>query len=178
MEIEKRIKSEEIVGEGEIKNNNNSEKIPIKLLRVKSEKVAYIPYVGSYDKIPELMQEVAQWLMEKKLKMTGLVYGTYFNSPEEVTEDKLQYEIGFGFEGEVIPEGKVGIKEIPEHSVLAAMHKGPYTKVGPVIHALIAYSIKDNYDIVGPISEAYFNDPMVTPEEELLTEVRLPVIKR
>ena len=168
MEIEKRIKSEEIVGEGEIKNNNNSEKIPIKLLRVKSEKVAYIPYVGSYDKIPELMQEVAQWLMEKKLKMTGLVYGTYFNSPEEVTEDKLQYEIGFGFEGEVIPE----------HSVLAAMHKGPYTKVGPVIHALIAYSIKDNYDIVGPISEAYFNDPMVTPEEELLTEVRLPVIKR
>ena len=53
MEIEKRIESEEIVGEKEIKNNNNSKKTLIKLLRVKSEKVAYIPYVGSYDKIPE-----------------------------------------------------------------------------------------------------------------------------
>ncbi|MGO9388593.1 MAG: GyrI-like domain-containing protein [Methanobacterium sp.] len=150
----------------------------IKEKRIEEAKVAYIPYVGSYDKIPELMQEVAQWLMEKKLEMTGLVYGTYFNSPEEVTDDKLQYEIGFGFEGEVIPEGKVGIKEIPEHSVLAAMHKGPYTKVGPVIHAVIEYSVENDYDIVGPISEAYFNDPMVTPEEKLLTEVRLPVIKR
>ncbi len=41
MEIEKRIESEEIVGEKEIKNNNNSKKTLIKLLRVKSEKVAY-----------------------------------------------------------------------------------------------------------------------------------------
>lgn len=146
--------------------------------RIEEAKVAYIPYVGSYDKIPELMQEVGKWVMEKKLEMTGLVYGTYFNSPEDVSEDKLQYEIGFGFKGEAEQEGKIGIKEIPEHSVLAAMHKGPYTNVGPVIHAVIEYAVKNDYDIVGPISEAYFNDPMVTPEEELLTEVRLPVIKR
>jgi effector-binding domain-containing protein len=58
------------------------------------------------------------------------------------------------------------------------MHKGPYTKVGPTIHTVIEYSVENEYDIVGPISEAYFNDPMITPEEELLTEVRLPVIKR
>lgn len=148
--------------------------------RIKEERAAYIPYMGSYDKIPELMGEVAQWLIDKGLKMTGLVYGTYFNTPEEVSEDKLQYEIGFGFEGKIttMQEGKIGIKEIPEHTVLAAMHKGPYTEVGPVIHAVIDYAVKNDYDIVGPISEAYFNDPLVTPEEELLTEVRIPVIKR
>ena len=178
MEIEKRIKNEEIVGEKEIKNNNNSENIPIKLIRVKSEIVAYIPFIGSYDNIPKLMQEVGEWLMGKKLEMTGLVYGTYFNTPEEVSEDKLQYEIGFGFKGNAEPEDKIGIKEIPEHTVLAAMHKGPYTEIGPVIHAVIDYAVENNYDIVGPISEAYFNDPMVTPEEELLTEVRIPVIKK
>lgn len=146
--------------------------------RIEQAKVAYIPYVGSYSKIPELMGEVAQWLMDRDLKMTGLVYGTYFNTPEEVSEDKLQYEIGFAFEGNAMPEGKIGIKEIPEHTVLAAMHKGAYTEVGPVIHAVIDYAVENEYDIVGPISEAYFNDPMVTPEEELLTEVRIPVIKR
>lgn len=148
--------------------------------RIEEAKVAYIPFMGSYDKIPELMGEVAQWLMDKKLEMTGLVYGTYFNTPEEVPEEKLQYEIGFGFEGQVdtMQDGKIGIKEIPEHTVLAAMHKGPYTEVGPVIHAVIDYAVQNDYDIVGPISEAYFNDPMVTPPEELLTEVRIPVIKR
>lgn len=147
--------------------------------RIKEEKVAYIPYIGSYDKIPELMAEVAQWLVDKGFKMTGLVYGTYFNTPEQVNEDKLQYEIGFGFEGKIttMQEGKIGIKEIPEHTVLAALHIGPYNKVGPVIHAVIDYAVENDYDIVGPISEAYLNDLMVTPEEELLTEVRIPVIK-
>jgi len=147
--------------------------------RIEEAKVAYIPHMGSYDKIPELMGEVAQWLMDKKFKMTGLVYGTYFNTPEQVSEDKLQYEIGFGFEGKIttMQEGKIGIKEIPEYTALTAIHKGPYTDVGPVIHAVIDYAVKNNYDIVGPISEAYFNDPMETPEEELLTEVRIPVIK-
>lgn len=150
----------------------------IKEKRIEEAKVAYMPYMGSYAKIPELRQEVTQWLMDKDLKMTGLVYGTYFNSPEEVSEDKLQYEIGLGFEGVAEPEGKIGIKEIPEHTVLTAMHQGAYTDIGPAIHAVIDYAVKNDYDIVGPISEAYFNDPMVTPEEELLTEVRIPVIKR
>lgn len=146
--------------------------------RIEEAKVAYVPYIGSYAKIPELMSEVAQWLVDKNLKMTGLVYGTYFNTPEEVSEDKLQYEIGYGFEGDAVQEGKIGIKEIPEHTVLAAMHKGPYTEVGPTIHTVINYAVENEYDIVGPISEAYFNNPNDTPEEELLTEVRIPVIKR
>lgn len=147
--------------------------------RIKDERVAYIPYVGSYDKIPELIGEVAQWLEEKEFKATELVYGTYFNSPEFVSEDQLQYEIGFGFEGKItaMQEGKIGIKEIPEHTVLATLHEGPYTNVGPVIHAVVDYAEKNGYDIVGPISEAYLNSPLDTPEEELLTEVRIPVIK-
>lgn len=147
--------------------------------RIEEERVAYIPYMGSYDKIPELIAEVAQWLVDKDFEMTGLIYGTYFNSPENVSEDKLQYEIGFGFEGKItaLREGKIGIKEIPEHTVLAAIHKGPYNEVGPVIHAVIDYAVKNSYDIVGPISEAYLNNPNDTPGEELLTEVRIPVIK-
>lgn len=145
--------------------------------RIEEAKVAYIPYRGSYDKIPELMQEVGQWVMKKNLQMTGRVYGTYFNSPEDVAEEDLQYEIGFSFEGNAEPEGKIGIKEIPEHTVLAAMHKGPYTEVGPVIHGVVDYAVKNDYDIVGPVTEVYLNDPMEVPESELLTEVQFPVIK-
>jgi effector-binding domain-containing protein len=150
----------------------------IKEKRIEETKVAYIPYRGSYDKIPEYMQEVGQWVMEKGLEMTGTVYGTYYNSPEDVPEEDLQYEIGFSFAGEAQQEGRVGVKDIPEHTVLSAMHKGPYTAVGPVIHAVVEYAIDNGYDIVGPISEVYMNDPSITPENEWLTEVRLPVIKR
>jgi AraC family transcriptional regulator len=146
--------------------------------RIEEAKVAYIPHKGSYEWIPNLMQEVGQWVINKGLQMTGRVYGTYYNSPEDVSEENLQYEIGFSFTGNAEPEGKVGIKEIPEHTVLAAMHKGPYTEVGPVIHSIVDYAVKNGYDIVGPVTEVYLNDPMEVPESELLTEVQFPVIKR
>ena len=145
--------------------------------RIEETKVAYIPYSGSYDRIPEYIQEVGQWVMEKGLEMTGRVYGTYFNSPEDVAEEDLQYEIGFSFAGDAMPEGKIGIKEIPEHTVLSAMHQGPYTEVGPVIHAVVDYAVENGYDIVGPVTEVYLNDPAEVPESELLTEVQFPVIK-
>lgn len=141
-------------------------------------KVAYINCTGSYEKIPEYIQEVGQWVMHKELEMTGMVYGTYYNSPEEVSEEELQYEIGFSFEGEVEGDEKVNIKEIPSKMVLTAIHKGPYTEVGPVIHELAEYAITNKYDIVGPITEVYLNDPSLVDVSELLTEVQFPVMKK
>ena len=37
--------------------------------RIEEAKVAYIPYSGSYNRIPEYIQEVGQWVMEKNLEM-------------------------------------------------------------------------------------------------------------
>ena len=146
--------------------------------RIKETKVAYAQFKGSYDKISEHMQEVGQLVIDDDLEMTGMVYGSYFNSPEEVSEEELEYEIGFSFDGDLkLQEGKLGFKEIPEHTVLVAKHKGPYTNVGPVIHAIAEYADKNGYDIVGPVTEVYLNDPSQVSPDELLTEVRFPVIK-
>jgi effector-binding domain-containing protein len=139
--------------------------------------VVYIDCKGSYLKIPDYMQELGTWVMKKDLEMTGLVYGTYYNSPEEVAEEELLYEIGFSVNGNIVEEENIKSKTIPEHTVVAAMHKGPYTNVGPVIHAVAEYAISNGYNIVGPITEVYFNDPNVVDEEELLTEVQFPVMK-
>jgi AraC family transcriptional regulator len=147
----------------------------IKEKRIPETKVAYIPYMGNYDKIPELIQEVGEWVMENGLEMTGMVYGTYFNSPEDVPEEDLKYEIGFSIAGDAEPEGKVKIKEIPEHIVLSALHKGPYNEVGRAIRAISEYSVKHDYKVVGPVTEVYLNDPTQVPERKLRTEVRIPV---
>jgi len=146
--------------------------------RIEETRVAYAQFKGSYSKIPEHMQEVGQWVIDEGLEMTGMVYGSYFNSPNEVPEEELEYEIGFSFKGDLkIQEGKLGYKEIPEHSVLTATHKGPYTNVGGVIRKIAQYAAENGYDVVGPVTEVYLNDPNEVSSEELLTEVRFPVIK-
>ncbi len=145
--------------------------------RIKDTQVAFMRYRGGYDKIPELIAEVVEWVTGKGLNMTGMIYGAYFNSPEDVPPEKLRYEIGASFEGSASDEGNVMVKIIPEHTVIATLHKGPYTEVGPVIHGLAEYADKNGYDIIGPVTEVYLNNPNETDPSELLTEVQFPVIK-
>ena len=145
--------------------------------RIDDAQVAFIRYRGGYENIPRLIAEVVEWVMNKGLNMTGMIYGAYFNSPEDVSPEELVYEIGASFEGSANDEGNVQVKIIPEHTVLAAMHKGPYTEVGPVIHGIAEYAVKNGYDIIGPVTEIYLNNPNEVPENELIIEVRFPVIK-
>jgi len=143
--------------------------------RINNTQVAFIRYRGPYDKIPELIGDVVGWVMGKGLTMTGMIYGAYFNRPDAVPPEELFYEIGTSFEGTANDEGSVQVKLIPEHTVVATMHKGPYDQVGPVIDGLAKYAIENGYDIIGPVTEIYLNSQEEV--EELLTEVRFPVIK-
>ncbi|MDI9614045.1 GyrI-like domain-containing protein [Methanothermobacter sp.] len=144
---------------------------------VEGVRVAYGECSGSYDRIPQYIAEVAEWVIENGLQMTGRVYGTYYNSPEDVSEDELVYEIGVSIAGEAEPSEKIKIKNLPAHRVLATLHEGPYTEVGPAIHALIDYAIENGYEITGPVTEVYLNSPLEVDESELLTEVQIPVKK-
>ncbi len=145
--------------------------------RMQDTQVAFIRYRGPYDKIPELMGEVIEWVMNKNLNMTGMIYGAYFNRPDDVPPEELFYEIGASFEGTASDEGNVQVKIIPEHTVVATMHNGPYDQVGPIIDGLAKYAIENGYDIIGPVTEVYLNSPNEVKPEELLTEVQFPVIK-
>lgn len=145
--------------------------------RMPEIQVAFIRYRGSYDKIPELIEEVITWVLNKGLTMTGMIYGAYFNRPDDVPPEQLFYEIGASFEGNAKDEGNVQVKIIPEHTVVATMYKGPYDQVGPVIDGLAKYAIENSYDIIGPVTEVYLNNPNEVAPEELLTEIQFPVIK-
>jgi len=144
--------------------------------RIKDTQVAFIRYRGPYDMIPELIEEVISWVMKKDLNMTGMIYGAYFNRPEDVPPEELFYEIGASFEGNAKDEGNVQVKIIPEHTVVLTMHKGPLDQIGPVIEGLANYAVENGYDIIGPVTEIYLNNPKEVKPEELLTEVRFPVI--
>ena len=86
-----------------------------------------ISYKGSYDEVPVLMGEVVGFIMAKKLQIVGPPFGVYFNSPQEVQVEELQYEVGMPFAGETMEEGRVKIKTTPEQLVLSTTYKGPYS---------------------------------------------------
>jgi AraC family transcriptional regulator len=145
---------------------------------VEETQVAYIPAKGPYDQIMELFGELMGFVMGKGLQMTGPPYGVYYNSPMEVPQEELLFEVGAPFRGEAEEEGKIKIKKIPALTVLSTVHKGSYSEVSSVYMALAEYALKNGYEIVGPPMEIYLSNPSEVAEEDLLTEIRFPVVKK
>ena len=150
----------------------------VKLKKTKPMQVAVVSHVGPYSESGKLYGEIAKWLGQKRLKITGPPFGWFYDNPEEVPAHKLRSEVGFPFKGEAMPEGEIKIKKIPAQEVLYTMHKGPYREVGPSYTALFQYAKEKGYIPLGCPVEIYLNDPAKVRESELLTEVQVPVKKK
>ena len=140
--------------------------------------VAFILKNGSYGQIPETLGKVVEWLMSKKVEIQMPVYGLYYNSPMEVAEKDLKWEVGAAFIGDLEGEEDIQIKEIPEHEAVSTIFKGPYGEAASVYTALIEHAQNEGYQIAGPPLESYLNSPDEVPESELLTEIQFPVMKK
>jgi len=150
----------------------------VKLKKTESMQAATISHVGPYSEISKLYQEIAKWLRQKQLKITGPPFGWFYDNPEKVPANKLRSEVGFPFKGEAKPEGNIKIKKIPAQEVLYTTHKGPYREVGPAYATLFQHAKEKGCIPQGCPMEIYLNDPAKVPESELLTEIQLPIKKQ
>jgi len=150
----------------------------VKLKKAKPMHVATIRHVGPYGEVGKLYEEIAKWLKQKQLKITGPPLGWFHDNPEKVPARKLRSEVGIPFKGEAKPEGNIKIKKISAQEVLYTIHKGPYSEVGPAYTALFQNAKEKGYIPQGCPMEIYLNDPAKVPETELLTEIQLPVKKK
>jgi effector-binding domain-containing protein len=108
--------------------------------------------------------------------------GVYFNSPEEVPEDELLWEIQWPLGGDVAPgepdDRGFGVKHVEQYDAASTIYKGPYENMSGVYGALVPWIMENGYEIAGPAEEVYLNDPGSVPKEELLTEARFIVKKK
>jgi len=150
----------------------------VKLKKTQPMQVATISHVGPYEEAGKLYQEIAKWLRQKQLKITGPPLGWFYDNPEKVPAHKLRSEVGIPFKGEAKSEGDIKIKKIPAQEVLYTIHKGPYKEVGPAYASLFKHANEKGYTPLGCPMEIYLNDPAKVKESELLTEVQVPIKKK
>jgi AraC family transcriptional regulator len=150
----------------------------IKLKVVPEHQVAFIYHKGGFEKIPEYLGEVVEWLIDKGLEIREPVYGVYYNSPLEVSDDELEWEVGASFVGDAEGEGKIQVQIIPEQEVVSTIFKGPYAEASSAYLFLYEYTVDKGLQITGPVKEIYLNSPEAVSESELMTEVQIPVLKK
>ncbi|EKF86219.1 GyrI-like domain-containing protein [Methanobacterium formicicum] len=150
----------------------------IEIKNIPEYQVAFILKKGSYQQIPDTLGKVVGWLMVKNVEIQMPVYGLYYNSPVDVSEEELEWEVGAAFVGELEGEADIKIKTVPSHEAVRTVFKGPYGDAASVYMDLIQYAANEGYQITGPVLESYLNDPSEVSQSEALTEIQFPVVKK
>ena len=75
----------------------------------------------------------------------------------------------------VITDQEIAIRTLPGGKCLSVVYKGPYTGLHEAWSRILAYAEEREFAIAGQEKELYYNDPAKVPDEDLLTELQLPI---
>lgn len=112
-----------------------------------------------------------------RVKVTGPIM--FICHDEEYKETDADIEVALPISGRIaVEDPKMEVKTLPAITAISVVYRGPYQGVEAGYNRIFAYAAENNLEpsgSFGPSRELYLNDPAEVPEEELMTEVQIPV---
>jgi AraC family transcriptional regulator len=141
-------------------------------------RVASVRHVGPYDQCQPAWEALMAWAGPKGLlgpdsRMLGICH----DNPQETPPEKIRYDACISVGPDVAGDGNVAVQEIPACTWAIARHEGSYSNLAGVYEEIYERWIPANgyVFLMRPPIEVYLNCPGSTPEQELLTEICVPV---
>ncbi len=109
-----------------------------------------------------------------RVKVTGPIM--FLCHDEEYKETEADIEIVLPISGRIsVEDPKMEIKTLPAIRVVSVVYRGPYPGVEIGYNQIFSYARENSLETMVPSRELYFNDPAEVPEEELITEIQVPI---
>lgn len=152
----------------------------ITIVDVPPQQVVGIQKTGNYTLIPQLLMQLAGYIMENTIAFAGMpTFVCHETSPECVKDAQEKgtalVEVVWPVAGKVTGSGDIGVYTLPGGKMVRTVHKGPYETCEPTYLALFSWIEAHKLHIAGPIREIYPNDPREVKPEEILTEILVPI---
>lgn len=152
----------------------------ITIVDVPTQQVVGIKKTGNYTLIPQLLMQLAGYIMENKIAFAGMpTFVCHETSPECVKEAQEKgtalVEVVWPVAGKVSGSGDIKVYTLPGGKMVRTVHKGPYETCEPTYLALFSWIEQHHLMISGPIREIYPNDPREVKSEDIITEILVPV---
>ena len=107
------------------------------------------------------------------VKIVGPVMAIYHD--HEYKEQEADIEVAVPIVGRIVIDEEYELKKLAGGKAVTILHTGPYYQIGIAWDQVMQYIEKNKLIIQGPPREVYLNDPNQVPEEQLLTEIQVPV---
>jgi AraC family transcriptional regulator len=146
---------------------------------VEAQTVASLSFTGPYDQTEDMMDELMGWLMRAGHPYSAPPFAIYYDDPDEVPDEELRAEVCLPLEERVRGDEEVDIKDAPSALMACATHEGPYEDIPDTYEKIFAW-IEDNgrtfQEEMGTREVFLKQHGEVETEEELLTEVQVPIV--
>jgi effector-binding domain-containing protein len=136
--------------------------------------------VGRYSEtITVLMKDLCGQLFSEEnqrngLKITGPFMTLYHDA--EYRETDATMECAAPITGKIaVSDPAMEVRTLSGGTCLTLIHKGPYTGLHSSWSRIGAYAEEREFLITGPHREVYLSDPCIVGENELLTELQIPI---
>ncbi|MGM5630884.1 AraC family transcriptional regulator [Apibacter raozihei] len=149
------------------------------VVSIKPQQIIYIQLFGDYNSLDYCgtWKKLWEYVKENVLFSSDIEHICINYDDPKVTEpDKLRTDCCLTISAHVLPKGEIGVKEMKGGKYLKVRYQGSYKKLGNVYDTIFKYipdnhlSLRNSYSF-----EKYLNDPEKVKEEELLTELYIPI---
>ena len=136
--------------------------------------------VGRYaDIITILMKDLCGQIFSEENRRNGLMVTGPFMSiyhDQEYRETDATVECAAPVTGRIVlNDPGLEIRTLPGGTCLSLIYKGPYSGLHSAWCRIGAYAEEREFSATGPHREVYLNDPGEVSEEDLLTELQIPI---
>jgi len=150
----------------------------VKMTDVSPFSYCCIAHKGPFTEIENVIGKLMQATQSQNIFPAGAMIGVYYNSPEEVKPEELEWEMGFPISAQVNVPAPLEKKQWTFTAVVSAVHKGAYEETGKTIAKMLEWMQEKGLVQAGPLLERYLTMP--TPEtkpEDLRSEIWIPYQK-
>lgn len=150
-----------------------------KIERMEPLRVAFVRHVGPYEQCGAAWGRLCGWagprgLLGPRAQMFGLCH----DDPDVTPADKIRYDACLVVGADVAADGPVGVQETVGGDYAVTRHHGAYSGFADTYATLMGQWLPAHgYEPLPglPSIEFYRNSPDQTPEEQLVTDICVPV---
>jgi AraC family transcriptional regulator len=134
---------------------------------------------GSFDRIQDAIGRLVQEMQAQNIVPAGPLLGIYYNSPGQVSDQDLRWEIGFPVTAQALVQPPLTKKEWNYTQSAVCLHQGAYEDAGETIRKILDWMDDNGYKPAGPIMERYLDmNPEELRPEQRKTEIWIPCQKK
>lgn len=150
----------------------------MQVIEQEMQPVMYMTATTSIELIPETIstgyRKIMEYLQAAGVSPAGSPYTAYHNQDMS----SLLIEMGFPVTKALPGTDEIKAGEISAGKYVTTVYKGPYTGIQLMFEDVFKWIDENGFDQNGAYYEYYVNSPDEVDENELLTKIIIPIIKK